>query len=151
YEDGNRKASRRKIQKKAGMLGYRREEMDRERWIERRSGSWSGARANDGGPCMIRGRRGRRGCFLCRSGGGKAWWAGTCGGWSWSGSARMEGMLRLLCRVVELLLTPRLGYIVQLELHHCSALLPLAPFSSVSWSHTLTHVSWVGSFSLRVL
>jgi hypothetical protein len=61
----------------------------------------------------------------------------------------MEGMLRLLRRVVELLLAPRLGYIVQLEPHHCSAL--LAPFSSVSWLHTLTRVSWVGSFSLRVL
>jgi hypothetical protein len=50
YEDGDRNAHSRKVQKKAGTLGYRREEMDRGRWMERRSCSWSGARANDGGP-----------------------------------------------------------------------------------------------------
>jgi hypothetical protein len=37
----------------------------------------------------------------------------------------MEGMLKLLHRVLVMSPTPRLGYTFQLEPHHCSA--PLGP------------------------
>jgi hypothetical protein len=64
------KASRRKIQKKVGMLGYGREEMDREK-EQLEPGQGKRRRA-------VRRRRGGQGCFFCR-GGGRGVVCGTCG------------------------------------------------------------------------
>jgi hypothetical protein len=43
--------------------------MDGERRLELEQGKGKRRQA-------VRGRRGGRGCFFCRSGGGEAWWAG---------------------------------------------------------------------------
>jgi hypothetical protein len=103
------------------MGGDGQREMDGERELELEWGKGKRRRA-------VHDKREERtlGLFLLS----KRWGRGVvcgdvCGGWAWNSSARMEGMLKFLHRVLVMSPTPRLGYTFQLEPHHYSA--PLGP------------------------
>jgi hypothetical protein len=115
-------------------------------WTEetvRRSRSWSGARANDGGPCTIRERRGGQG-FLILS---KQWGRGVVGG-------DMRGTGRQLKREDAEALASRLGAFARRRLGDVVELEP--PLQHIPgairggcWPHALRCVSWAGAVPTR--